>query len=48
MDDIGLLQAVEREETLGPPPRLFERLGHIAGYTWDSSQELLHSSYDNW
>lgn len=31
-----------------PPPRLFERLRQIAGYTWDESQEISHSSYDNW
>ena len=31
-----------------PPPRLFERLRQIAGYTWDESQEVSHSSYDNW
>lgn len=48
MDNIGQLLAGEREESLGPPARLFERLGHIAGYMWDSSQDLLHSSYDNW
>jgi hypothetical protein len=31
-----------------PPPRLFERLRQIAGYTWDESHEIIHSSYDNW
>jgi hypothetical protein len=31
-----------------PPPRLFERLRQIAGYTWDESQDVFHSSYDNW
>lgn len=31
-----------------PPPRIFERLRQIAGYTWDESQELFHSTYDNW
>ncbi|KAI9875826.1 MAG: hypothetical protein M1830_007946 [Pleopsidium flavum] len=31
-----------------PPPRLFERLAQIAGYTWDQSIEPFHSSYDNW
>jgi hypothetical protein len=31
-----------------PPLRLFERLRQIAGYTWDESQEISHSSYDNW
>ncbi|KAG9246606.1 HHK1, histidine kinase-group X protein [Calycina marina] len=38
----------ERDDNLSPPTRLFERLGHIAGYKWDDSQGLLHSSYDNW
>ncbi|OAA46392.1 ATPase-like, ATP-binding domain protein [Metarhizium rileyi] len=31
-----------------PPPRLFERLRQIAGYTWDESKEPIHSSYDFW
>lgn len=31
-----------------PPPRIFERLSQIAGYTWDESAALTHSSYDNW
>lgn len=31
-----------------PPERLFERLGHISGYTWDQSIEPVHSSYDHW
>lgn len=33
---------------LDPPPRIFERLAQIAGYTWDDSKEPFHSSYDNW
>ncbi|QSZ29640.1 hypothetical protein DSL72_004156 [Monilinia vaccinii-corymbosi] len=33
---------------LDPPPRIFERLSQIAGYTWDESKEPFHSSYDNW
>lgn len=36
------------ESHLDPPPRLFERLRQIAGYTWDETKEPLHSSYDNW
>jgi hypothetical protein len=39
--------AVE-EEQLSPPPRLFERLRQIAGYTWDETKKPVHSSYDNW
>lgn len=39
---------VEDEHYSDPPPRLFERLRQIAGYTWDESQEPLHSSYGNW
>lgn len=31
-----------------PPSRLFERLRQIAGYSWDESQDIHHSSYDNW
>ena len=26
-----------------PPPRLYERLAHILGYTWDQSLEPFHS-----
>ena len=36
------------DEHLELPPRLFERLRQIAGYTWDESREPLHSSYDYW
>ncbi|KAH8820013.1 HHK1, histidine kinase-group X protein [Xylogone sp. PMI_703] len=36
------------DERLGPPPRLFERLHQIAGYTWDESKEPFRSTYDNW
>ncbi|RFU34604.1 hypothetical protein B7463_g1753, partial [Scytalidium lignicola] len=36
------------DERLGPPPRLFERLRQIAGYTWDESKEPFRSTYDNW
>ncbi|PSS25332.1 hypothetical protein M430DRAFT_200888 [Amorphotheca resinae ATCC 22711] len=36
------------DENLDPPPRLFERLRQIAGYTWDESQDPYHSSYSNW
>ncbi|PQE31946.1 hypothetical protein CJF32_00001528 [Rutstroemia sp. NJR-2017a WRK4] len=34
--------------SLDPPPRIFERLSQIAGYTWDEYKEPFHSSYDNW
>jgi hypothetical protein len=36
------------DEYLKPPPRLFERLRQITGYTWDESKAPFHSSYDNW
>ncbi|TAQ86227.1 hypothetical protein B7494_g5445 [Chlorociboria aeruginascens] len=36
------------EQHLDPPPRLFDRLRQIAGYTWDESKAPFHSSYDNW
>ena len=32
-----------REEKPVLPPRLFERLAHISGYTWDQSLEPFHS-----
>ena len=31
-----------------PPPRLFERLRQISGYTWDDSKRPFHSTYDFW
>ncbi|KAJ5793123.1 uncharacterized protein N7503_009101 [Penicillium pulvis] len=31
-----------------PPARLFERLGHLPGYTWDQSVEPFHSTYNHW
>ncbi|KAJ5141279.1 hypothetical protein N7526_002274 [Penicillium atrosanguineum] len=31
-----------------PPARLFERLGHLPGYTWDLSTEPFHSTYNHW
>jgi hypothetical protein len=34
------------EEMLDPPQRLYERLRHFAGYTWDEDR-IFHSSYDN-
>lgn len=36
------------DDHLVPPPRLFERLRQIQGYTWDETQTPFHSSYDNW
>lgn len=36
------------DDLLDPPLRLFERLRQIAGYTWDESQPLLHTSSDAW
>jgi hypothetical protein len=36
------------DEHLNPPPRLFERLRQIKGYTWDEERDPFHSSYDNW
>ncbi|KAN0090377.1 HHK1, histidine kinase-group X protein [Hyaloscypha variabilis] len=36
------------DEMLDPPPRLFERLRHIAGYSFDETRAPFHSSYDNW
>ncbi|PTB75927.1 histidine kinase [Trichoderma longibrachiatum ATCC 18648] len=31
-----------------PPPRLFERLRQIAGYSWDETEPPFHSTYDFW
>lgn len=42
------IQDEQLDSTLDPPPRIFERLSQIAGYTWDESASLTHSSYDNW
>jgi hypothetical protein len=39
---------VVMDDQLDPPPRIFERLRQIAGYTWDESQPPFHSTYDNW
>lgn len=36
------------DDHLIPPPRLFERLRQIRGYTWDESRPPILSSYDNW
>ncbi|KAM0216311.1 hypothetical protein ACHAPA_002123 [Fusarium lateritium] len=36
------------DDLLDPPPRIYERLRQIAGYTWDDSQLPFHSSYDYW
>ncbi|KAF7551048.1 hypothetical protein G7046_g7830 [Stylonectria norvegica] len=36
------------DDLLDPPPRLFERLRQIAGYTWDEKRIPFHSSYDSW
>ncbi|RGP77989.1 serine threonine kinase [Fusarium longipes] len=36
------------DDLLDPPPRIYERLRQIAGYTWDENQLPFHSSYDYW
>jgi hypothetical protein len=40
------------EDLLDPPPRLYERLRQIAGYTWEedtaTSRTPVHSTYDAW
>ncbi|KAF3766107.1 hypothetical protein M406DRAFT_97468 [Cryphonectria parasitica EP155] len=35
------------DSALDPPPRIFERLSQIAGYSWDETIPPTHSSYDN-
>ncbi|KAL2694372.1 hypothetical protein Neosp_000949 [[Neocosmospora] mangrovei] len=44
MDGVSLVS----DDLLDPPPRLYERLRQIAGYTWDDTQLPFHSSYDYW
>ena len=44
MDGAAMLS----DDLLDPPLRLFERLRQIAGYTWDESQDPLHTSFDVW
>ncbi|KAJ5174443.1 uncharacterized protein N7482_000320 [Penicillium canariense] len=44
---------MEESELIGddlplPPARLFERLSHLPGYTWDQSIEPFHSTYNHW
>ncbi|KAG9258980.1 putative histidine kinase HHK1p [Emericellopsis atlantica] len=36
------------DDLLDPPQRIFERLRHIAGYTWDEQKDPFHSTYDFW
>ncbi|CAF9914274.1 MAG: hypothetical protein ALECFALPRED_009513 [Alectoria fallacina] len=40
--------SIEFEQALQPPPRLYERLAQLSGYTWDQSIQPFHSTYDNW
>ncbi|CAH0014654.1 unnamed protein product [Clonostachys rhizophaga] len=40
--------ALMTEDVLDPPPRLYERLHQIAGYTWDESKLPFRSTYDFW
>ncbi len=40
-EDIGGLG--EASLHLSAPPRLFERLAQISGFTWDQSTEAFHS-----
>ncbi|KKK18078.1 putative sensor histidine kinase/response regulator [Aspergillus ochraceoroseus] len=44
MDDSHILG----EDLPLPPARLFERLAHLPGYTWDQSIEPFHSTYNHW
>ncbi|KAM5351886.1 hypothetical protein ACJ41O_004609 [Fusarium nematophilum] len=44
MDGVSLVS----DDLLDPPPRLYERLRQLAGYTWDDAQLPFHSSYDYW
>lgn len=46
--DGSAIQDDQFDSVLDPPPRIFERLSQIAGYSWDESRPPTHSSYDNW
>lgn len=48
MDGAALVPDDVLDTLSPPPPRLFDRLRQIAGYTWDESKEPIHSSYDFW
>ncbi|CAM1503976.1 Fc.00g015670.m01.CDS01 [Cosmosporella sp. VM-42] len=40
--------ALVSDDLLDPPPRLYERLRQLAGYTWDDTKLPFHSTYDFW
>ncbi|KAI5467000.1 hypothetical protein BGZ63DRAFT_370132 [Mariannaea sp. PMI_226] len=44
MDGAALIS----DDLLDPPPRVYERLRQIAGYTWDESSLPFHTTYDFW
>ena len=35
--------STEAGQALQPPPRLYERLAQLSGYTWDQSIQPFHS-----
>lgn len=39
---------IERGQALLPPPRLYERLTQLGGYTWDQSIQPFHSVSEPW
>ena len=40
--------AIASDDYLDPPPRLYERLRQIAGFTWDETKPPFHNTYDIW
>lgn len=40
--------AIVSDDQFDPPPRLYDRLRQVAGYTWDESRSPFHSTYDIW
>jgi hypothetical protein len=48
IDDAAPLVTGDLLDAPPPPPRLYERLRQIAGYSWDESRYPQHLSYDFW
>ena len=42
-DSMRDLDGIEGGQALQPPPRLYERLAQLGGYTWDQSIQPYHS-----
>ena len=42
-DSMSDLDGIEGGQALQPPPRLYERLAQLSGYTWDQTIQPYHS-----